>query len=243
MTLDRRSTSVKMTLVTTPIQRSPRRSDALSRERIVESSIEILDTTGESGLTVRAVTTHLETGRGAIYHHVSGKDDLLAAATDGVIRRVLARIQPDDDPRQAVRSLALGVFEAIDTHPWVGTQLSRDPFQPAVLQIWTNVGTCLQRLGLRGTARSDAGAALVNYVVGAAAQHAAGAARATDDGVRAQFLDALAARWAQQDSDSLVQESASLLREHDDREQFLAGVDIFLTGITDPSTDEDPPQS
>jgi len=51
---------------------------------------------GESGLTLRVVTDHLSTGRGAIYHHVTNKDELLAAAADGVIGKVLAEAAGDD---------------------------------------------------------------------------------------------------------------------------------------------------
>ncbi|GIE82491.1 TetR family transcriptional regulator [Actinoplanes philippinensis] len=216
--------------MTSPPQRNPRRTDALSRERIVEAAVEILDTAGEEGLTVRAVTARLATGRGAIYHHVAGKDELLAAAAEDVIGRVTAH-PGDDDPRRAIRALALGVFDAIDAHPWVGAQLSREPFQPAVLGIWTSLGVHLRRLGARGAALSEAGSALVNYVLGAAAQHAAGARRAPDDAARRAYLERLAARWARHDADAAVQESAALLAGHDDREQFLAGVDIFLTGV------------
>jgi AcrR family transcriptional regulator len=214
-----------------PPQKNPRRSDALSRERIVEATIQILDTAGENGLTVRAVTAHLATGRGAIYHHVTSKDDLLAAATDGVISQVAARAG-SEDPKEALRALALGIFEAIDAHPWVGTQLSREPFQLAVLRIWKGIGEQLSKLGISGTAQSDAGSALANYVLGAAAQYAAGARKAPDATARRNHLEALAARWEQLDSDPFVHQSAALLREHDDREQFLAGVDIFLAGIT-----------
>ncbi|MEU8657204.1 hypothetical protein AB0C31_10800, partial [Actinoplanes philippinensis] len=110
-------------------------------------------------------------------------------------------------------------------------QLAREPFQPAVLGIWTSLGVQLRRLGAGGAALSEAGSALVNYVLGAAAQHAAGARRAPDDAARRAYLERLAARWAQHDADAAVQESAALLAGHDDREQFLAGVDIFLTGV------------
>jgi AcrR family transcriptional regulator len=220
-----------MTFMTLPAPRTPRRSDALSQERIVEAAIQILDTMGESGLTVRAVTAHLSTGRGAIYHHVTNKDELLAAAADGVISQVTAAAVHDDDPRRAIRALALGIFDAIDAHPWVGTQLAREPLQPAVLQIWKHVGVQLHTLGVAGTALSDAGSALINYVLGAAAQHAAGARRAPNDAARKDHLERFAAQWAQLDAHPLVQESAALLREHDDREQFLAGVDIFLAGV------------
>ncbi|WP_063763666.1 TetR family transcriptional regulator [Actinoplanes subtropicus] len=212
-------------------RRSPRRSDALSRTRIVEAAIQILDSAGESGLTVRAVTAHLATGRGAIYHHVANKDELLAAAADGVIGQVIAAVAGDEDPRRAIRALALGIFEAIDAHPWVGAQLAREPLQPAVLQIWTSIGLRLHDLGVAGTDLPDAGSALVNYILGAAAQHAAGARRAPDDAARRDYLERLAAEWARLDAHPLVRESASLLREHDDREQFLAGVEIYLAGV------------
>jgi AcrR family transcriptional regulator len=229
--LDRWSNCVKMMDMTVPTPRSTRRSDALSRDRIVEATVEVLDTMGEAGLTVRALTAHLSTGRGAIYHHVANKEELLAAAADAVVGRVTAGAG-DEDPERAIRALALGIFDAIDAHPWVGTQLSREPWQPAVLRIWTSVGSQLQRLGVPGPARADAGSALVNYVLGAAAQYAAGARRTTSDADRKAYLEALATHWAQHDPDPTVQDAASQLHGHDDREQFLAGVDIFLTGIT-----------
>lgn len=106
------------------------RTDALSKERIVEAAIEILDTEGEKGLTFRALAARLATGAGAIYWHVANKDELLAAATDGVVTRVMADVARDEDPREGIRVLALGVFDAIDVHPWVGTQLSREPWGP-----------------------------------------------------------------------------------------------------------------
>ena len=230
--LDRRSKYVKMAFMTGAVPRNPRRTDALTRERIVEATIEILDTVGESDLTVRALTAHLSTGRGAIYHHVTNKDELLAAAADAIISRVLADVAGDEDPKQAIRTLSLGIFNAIDEHPWIGTQLSREPWQAAVAQIWKSVGRQLRRLGVTGPAWSDAGAALVNYVLGSAAQYAAGARRLPHDAARQDFLKTLATTWRESDPDPLVHEAASLLPEHDDREQFLAGVDIFLAGIT-----------
>jgi len=183
-------------------------------------------------LTVRALTAHLSTGRGAIYHHVADKDELLATAADLVIGRVVEGAGGAEDPKQAIRALALGIFEAIDTHPWVGAQLSRAPLQPVVLRIWKGIGSYLHELGVTGPARSNAGSALVNYILGSASQYAAGARRSSSGADREAYLEAFAAQWARHDPDPIVQEAASLLREHDDRQQFLAGVDIFLAGIT-----------
>ena len=57
----------------------------LSKSRVVEAAIAILDAEGEAALTFRALTANLETGAGAIYWHVSNKDELLAAAAEQVI--------------------------------------------------------------------------------------------------------------------------------------------------------------
>lgn len=194
--------------------------------------MELLDTVGEGGLTVRALTTHLSTGRGAIYHHVAGMDDLLALATESIIGQVLAAAEVEDDPKRAIRAQAIGIWDAIDAHPWVGTQLSREPLQPAAFRIWASFGSQLQLLGLSGPALSDAGSALVNYVFGAAAQYAAGARHAPRDADRTRYLQALAAEWVRYDEAPMVQQAAATLQEHDDRAQFLAGVGIFLAGIT-----------
>src|ERR1700759_477749 len=106
-------------------QRAERRTDALSKERIVAAAIEILDTEGEAALTFRALAARLATGSGAIYWHVASKDGLLAAAPAGVIAQAMTGVVGGVDPQAAIRASALAVFDAIDEHPWVGTQLSR----------------------------------------------------------------------------------------------------------------------
>ncbi len=216
--------------------RAPRRTDGLSREVIIEAATDLLDGRGESALTLRALTVRLSTGYGAIYHHVADKGDLLAAATDDVIARVLTGVvmDGDTDAREALRRVALGLFDAIDAHPWVGAELSREPWRPAMLEFYESIGRLLDALAVPERARFDAAGTLVNYVLGVAGQNAANARRrAAGDMDRAAFLDTVAARWAQLDPGRYpyVHEAATRLREHDDRDQFLAGVDIFLAGI------------
>lgn len=210
-----------------------RRTDALSKERIVEAAIGILDSDGESALTFRALAARLATGSGAIYWHVADKNALLAAATEAVIARVVTEVAPGAEPRETIRAMALGVFDAIDAHPWVGAQLSREPWQSAVLQILEGIGGQFQALGVAERAQFNAASALLNYVLGLAGQYAAGArllARGTD---RSAFLATVATRWTQLDATQypFVHQVAKQLPEHDDREQFLAGIDLILAGI------------
>jgi AcrR family transcriptional regulator len=223
-----------MVLMATRTVRAERRADALSKERIVAAAIDILDADGESALTFRALAARLATGSGAIYHHVASKGELLAAATDDVIARVMTGVVSGADPREAIRALALGVFDAIDAHPWVGAQLSREPWQAAVLQVFESVGGQLQALGVPGRAQFDCASALVNYVLGLAGQYAAADRLLAPETDRSAFLATVAARWARLDPARypFMRQMATQLREHDDCEQFLAGIDLILAGIT-----------
>jgi AcrR family transcriptional regulator len=223
-----------MVLMATKAQRAERRTDALSKERIVEAAIGILDTDAESALTFRALTARLATGAGAIYWHVASKNELLAAATNDVIARAMTEVAGDAEPREAIRAIALGVFDAIDAHPWAGTQLSREPWQSAVLQIFEGIGEQLQALGVPGPAQFDCASAILNYILGLAGQYAAGARLIPRETDRSAFLAAVAARWVQRDPAEypFVHQMAAQLAEHDDREQFLAGIDLILAGIT-----------
>src|ERR1700691_108398 len=105
--LEQRSSRVKMVRMAAKTQRTERRADALSKERIVEVAIEILDAGGESALTFRALAARLATGSGAIYWHVAGKDELLAATTDHVIARLMTRMNSSAEPQEAMRAMAL----------------------------------------------------------------------------------------------------------------------------------------
>jgi AcrR family transcriptional regulator len=223
-----------MVLMAARTERTERRADALSKERIVAAAIEILDADGEGALTFRALAARLATGSGAIYYHVASKGELLAAATDDVIAGVMTGAVSGAEPRDAIRALALGVFDAIDARPWVGAQLSREPWQSAVLQVFESVGGQLQALGVPGRAQFDCASALVNYVLGLAGQYAAADRLLAQETDRSAFLATVAARWARLDPARypFMRQMAAQLREHDDREQFLAGIDLILAGIT-----------
>jgi AcrR family transcriptional regulator len=222
-----------MVLMAATTKRAQRRADALSKERIVEAAIEILDAEGEGALTFRALTARLATGSGAIYWHVANKNELLAATTNDVIARVMTEVASGAEPRQAVRAIALGVFDAIGAHPWVGAQLSREPWHSAMLRIFEGIGEQLGALGVPERAQFDCASALLNYILGLAGQYAAGSRLLPPGTDRTAFLATFAAQWAQLDPAEypFVRQVAPELPEHDDREQFVAGIDLILAGI------------
>jgi AcrR family transcriptional regulator len=216
------------------VRNSARREDSLSRERIVEASIALLDSSGEHGLTFRALAERLATGPGAIYWHVASKSDLLTAACDAVVARTMSAPQAKATPKEAIRALALGLFDAIDAHPWLGSALTRSPGQLPVVRVLEGIGRQIRALGVADEAQWTAASALLSYILGVSGQNAANTQLALERGWdRSAALDAMSAAWLQLDADEypFTRSVARQLRDHDDRADFLAGVDLILNGM------------
>nr|WP_242704890.1 hypothetical protein [Burkholderia gladioli] len=76
--------------------------------------------------------------------------------------------------------------------------------------------------------------ALLSYILGVSAQNAANARIAQElDVERASFLDEIAVAWSELDPETFpfTRSLANQIRTHDDREDFLAGIDLILAGI------------
>ncbi|CCQ13671.1 putative transcriptional regulator, TetR family [Rhodococcus sp. AW25M09] len=213
---------------------SARRSDALSKARIVQAATEMLDEGGTDALTFRTLAARLSTGPGALYHHVSNKEDLLAAATEAVMASVFESSPDNGATEPGVRGVMMRAFDAITTRPWVATQLAGAPWQPAVMHLFDRIGTELDARGVPEHAQFDAASVLMYHALGAASQRHAGrqlAATVTD---RATFLDSTRSAVTDTGDYPFLTRIASQFAGHDDREQFQAGVDIILAGIDHP---------
>lgn len=218
-------------------QRRERRRDALSASGIVRAAIEILESDGEDALTFRSLADRLSTGAGAIYYHVASKGELLEAAAAELVAGVtgstgVASPRPRSASDSSVRTLMLEVFDLIDAHSWLGSQLARAPWQAAVLFIFEAVGERLVIAGVPDRHRFDVASALVQYVLGAAGQRAASARIPLGAG-RAACLKKVAEDWtsrAGRDQLPFVHSMAGQLADHDDRQQFAAGVDLIFAG-------------
>jgi AcrR family transcriptional regulator len=106
----------------------------LSRERILTAAVAVADTAGLGEVTMRRVAAELGVEAMSLYHHVSGKEDLL----DGVVTTLIGEItasaeQSDGDWREHVRRRCLGAREVMLRHPWAPALLStRTTVPPAV---------------------------------------------------------------------------------------------------------------
>ncbi len=217
-------------------QSSQRREESLSRERIIEASIELLDSRGESGLTFRALSERLATGPGAIYWHIANKSDLLTAACDAVVARTINGTVVTT-PEATIRALALGLFDVIDEHPWVGSALTSTPGLSPIVRILERIGQQIRALGVPDEQQWAAVGALMAYILGVSRQNAANGQLARTRGLdRSDFLEAVSTAWSQLDPEEypFARSVAGQIRDHDDRMDFLAGIDLILRGIGSP---------
>jgi len=215
-----------------------RREESLSREQIIEAAIELLDGSGEGGLTFRSLSERLATGPGAIYWHIANKSDLMTAACDTIIARTmnapLTSGTRGATPEATIRLLALAMFDAIDAHPWVGSALTRAPGQSPMVRIVERIGQQIRALGVPEEKHWITVSALLNYILGVGGRNAANGQLARTQGLdRSDFLEAVSTVWSHLDPEEypFARSLAGQLRAHDDRMDFLAGIDLILGGI------------
>jgi hypothetical protein len=106
-----------------------------------------------------------------------------------------------------------------------------------MVRIIERIGQQVRALGVPGDAQWAAVSALLSYILGVAGQNAANTQLARTRGAhRSDFLDAVATMWSQLDPDEypFTRSVAGQLRAHDDRVDFLAGIDLILSGIESP---------
>jgi AcrR family transcriptional regulator len=214
-----------------------RREESLSRERIIEASVELLDSSGEEGLTFRALSERLATGPGAIYWHIANKSDLLTAACDAMVARRINETVVATTPEETIRAIALGLFDVIDEHPWMGSALTSVPGLSPIVRILERIGQQIRALGVPEEQQWAAVGALMAYILGVSRQNAANGQLARTRGLdRSDFLEAVSTAWSQLDPKEypFARSVAGQIRDHDDRMDFLAGIDLILRGIDPP---------
>jgi hypothetical protein len=83
----------------------------------------------------------------------------------------------------------------MEAHPWLGPQLFTAPWQPAMVQLWEQIGRPVEELGVPEGSLFTAVSTLVSYIVGVGSQNAVNTHSLAAHHKRDDFLDAVAARW------------------------------------------------
>jgi AcrR family transcriptional regulator len=198
----------------------------LTRDRILEAALAMIDESGLDGLSMRRLGRALGVDPMAVYYHVSNKDELLR----GVVELVFARLpqpDPDGDWADRVREWA-GIYRDVAlAHPNLVLRIVSEPTAVAIAAAHINESlyAALEASGLPPTDVVCAGDLIVDYINGTAL---AAAYVATDDPAAVEaFHAALASRPA----DEVAVQRRLLDQPATGRDSFTFGLDTILTGL------------
>jgi len=140
--------------------------EPLTRARIVEAALRVLDREGSDGLSMRTVAQELDTAATSLYRHVHNKGELLDLALDSMMGEV--SLPPaDTDWRAAMRAIAMNFRAVLMSHRDAAVlHGERMAIGPNAL---TRMEYMCSKLLASGFSEDQAGAAaatVINYTVG-----------------------------------------------------------------------------
>ncbi|MFD8020777.1 TetR/AcrR family transcriptional regulator [Streptomyces lavendulae] len=148
--------------------------DTLTREQIVRTAVELLDSEGLEGLNMRALGKRLNSAATAVYWHVKNKDNLLTLAGDLVWDEIRLPDLEQVGWREAAVAMAGDLYAMFTRHPWL--------VQAFATHLFHGVGKArhddhtlavYEKAGFAGPQADLASAAVFTYVLGNAAPAAA----------------------------------------------------------------------
>ena len=192
----------------------------LSLERIVATAVDLLDSQGVDGLSMRRLADRLGAGAMSLYWHVGNKEAVLDLALDAV----LAYGPPEADARDW-RASVVHMLEdwraAMLRHPWSAALLPRRALGPSMLGRLELLSRTLSRAGVADADLNVAIWSLWNYVMGATITRAS---FPLTGGGESERLTHLSERHP-------TIERSRLLLDNDWDGAFRKGLDFLLDGL------------
>ena len=146
---------------------------ALTRERIVQAAVEILDMGGQDGLTIRKLAERLNAGATSLYWHVETRDDVLELALDSVLGEISLPTESLEWDKELVRLLTEWRWTLL-RHPWSTSLFGFRPLLgPNALARSEHLRETLARAGLPEVDVIHAGYTLSNFMLGSVATQVA----------------------------------------------------------------------
>ncbi|MCP2261321.1 transcriptional regulator, TetR family [Streptoalloteichus tenebrarius] len=145
----------------------PERRPRLSRERITDAAVALLDADGVAALSMRRLAARLGAGTMSLYEYVRSKEDVLDLAADAVIAEIDVAGIADLGWREALCAQMTRSREVMRRHPWLPALMATRPLLgPNALARSELVYSLLERAGLEKARLNAAVAALTYYVQG-----------------------------------------------------------------------------
>jgi len=212
--------------VTVPRAGKPAKREKLSRERIEEAALDLIDRDGVDGFSTRKLAADLGCEAMSIYHYFPSKVHLTDALVDRFVEDV-GLPDPELAPLDRIRRLAIDYRKAALRHPNLYQVIATHRLNtPAGLRWINGVLEIFAALGFDVETRARLFRVLGYYISGAALDETLGYGRGPS--AAEPVSDAIAAR----DYPEAAAVNPFFKAAHHEA-TFLAGLDILLRGVAD----------
>jgi AcrR family transcriptional regulator len=202
------------------------RPRSLTAQAIAQAALAIVDREGLEQLSMRTVASELSVGTMSLYRYVSSRDELIGLVMDEAVGGVDLTVAGGAGWRERVELLVQRVRKAIRAHPAVvPLLLTRRHSSSASLRWGEAMLNALKEAGLEGSARALAFRALLSYLVGAVQVEHYGPLSGAGTQAIAQLSPA---------EFPCLAEAAQLARRVSVDDEFQTGLDLLLSGLTQP---------
>jgi AcrR family transcriptional regulator len=205
----------------------PRRARPdLSRERVAEVALTMIEQDGLRALSMRRLADELGIGTMTLYGYFRDKDELLDAVVDAAAARIEVPRRRGTWKSQ-IRALMEQIRTALTEHPiGVLLRLERPMWSPGALRVSEAGVRILREAGFSRAEAARAYRSLFNYTFG----FAAFSPREVSEEVRRKALAALAA-LQQDEYPALIDARSELADAVGGEAQFHHGLDLLLDGL------------
>ncbi|MGW2421809.1 TetR/AcrR family transcriptional regulator C-terminal domain-containing protein [Streptomyces sp. NPDC001709] len=198
----------------------------LSRQRILDAALDLVDRRGLKALTMRSLGEQLDVEAMTLYHYVPNKDALLDGLVEQVFKAAAPAMDGSSDWQAALRAYAKALREGLLRHPAILPLVSSRPaVTPATLD---DIEACLRMLTDNGFPLGralHALNALSVFAIGHAVMEAQLVVDAHEPGGTGRLAELGAERYP------LITRAARDGAGVDDEERFALAVDAMLIGF------------
>jgi AcrR family transcriptional regulator len=143
--------------------------ETLTREQILRAAIDLLDTEGVDGLSMRRLGVRLGSAATTIYWHVKSKDELIVLAADALWDEVDLPDLDTTDWRTAATQMATNLYAMILRHPWLMPAMSNHLlYGPGKARHDDHLLAVYETAGFTGRTAAEATKVVFTFVLGTA---------------------------------------------------------------------------
>jgi AcrR family transcriptional regulator len=145
---------------------SPEEQRGLTRERLVEAALELVDDAGLEGLSMRALADRLQVKASSLYWHVRDRDELLDLLADGILESV-SRTRQRATWRDTVQATADALARAVAAHKDANRILLEVPGALGRSHVARDLAAAFRSAGLQETESADVARMVMTQVIAA----------------------------------------------------------------------------